>query len=96
MSTTSKPIIVGLGAISSEIVAPVLGSNFTYIENPTPQDFAIAEGALVRATFEFNKSVFDAMPNLKVIARTGVGIELVDLNEADDRIYQSALVHLLN
>ena len=85
MSTTSKPIIVGLGPISSEIVAPVLGSGFTYIENPTPQDLTIADGALVRAAFEFNKSAFDAMPNLKVIARTGVGTELVDLNEADVR-----------
>ena len=78
-------MIVGLGPISSEIVAPVLGSGFTYIENPTPEDLAIADGALVRAAFEFNKSVFDAMPNLKVIARTGVGTELVDLNEADAR-----------
>jgi phosphoglycerate dehydrogenase-like enzyme len=85
MSTTSKPIIVGLGPISSEIVAPVLGSGFTYIENPTPQDLAVADGALVRAAFEFNKSVFDSMPNLKVIARTGVGTELVDLKEADAR-----------
>ena len=85
MSTTSKPIIVGLGPISSEIVAPVLGSGFTYIENPTPQDLEIAVGALVRAAFELNKSVFDAMPNLKVIARTGVGTELVDLKEADAR-----------
>ena len=85
MSTTSKPIIVGLGPISSEIVAPVLGSEFTYIEKPTPEDLAIADGALVRAAFEFNKSVFDSMPNLKVIARTGVGTELVDLKEADAR-----------
>jgi phosphoglycerate dehydrogenase-like enzyme len=85
MSITSKPIIVGLGPISSEIVAPVLGSGFSYIENPTPQDLTIADGALVRAAFEFNKSVFDAMPNLKVIARTGVGTELVDLKEADTR-----------
>ena len=78
MSTTSKPIIVGLGPISSEIVAPILGSGFTYIEKPTSEDLAIADGALVRAAFEFNKSVFDSMPNLKVIARTGVGTELVD------------------
>ena len=78
-------MIVGLGPISSEIVAPVLGSGFTYIENPTPQDLAVAHGALVRAAFEFNKSVFDAMPSLKVIARTGVGTELVDLEEADAR-----------
>jgi phosphoglycerate dehydrogenase-like enzyme len=85
MSTASKPIIVGLGPISSEIVAPVLGSGFTYIEDPTPKDLEIAVGALVRAAFEFNKSVFDAMPNLRVIARTGVGTELVDLKEADAR-----------
>ena len=85
MSSTSKPIIVGLGPISSEIVAPVLGSGFTYIEDPTPKDLEIAVGALVRAAFEFNKSVFDAMPNLKVIARTGVGTELIDLKEADAR-----------
>jgi phosphoglycerate dehydrogenase-like enzyme len=78
-------MIVGLGPISSEIVAPVLGSGFTYTENPTPQDLAVAHGALVRAAFEFNKSVFEAMPNLKVIARTGVGTELVDLEEADAR-----------
>jgi D-3-phosphoglycerate dehydrogenase / 2-oxoglutarate reductase len=85
MSTPSKPIIVGLGAISSEIVAPIFGSQFIYIENPTQQDLAVAEGALVRAAFEFNKSVFDAMPNLRVIARTGVGTELVDLKKADAR-----------
>jgi phosphoglycerate dehydrogenase-like enzyme len=85
MSTSSAPVIVGLGPISAQIVAPVLGPGFTYIENPTPQDLEIADGALVRAAFEFNKSVFDAMPNLKVIARTGVGTELVDLTQADAR-----------
>ena len=85
MSQSSIPVIVGLGPISSEIVQPIFGSEFTYIENPTAQDLAVAQGALVRAAFEFNKSVFDAMPNLKVIARTGVGTELVDLNEADTR-----------
>ena len=59
MSTSSIPVIVGLGPISSEIVAPILGSQFTYIENPTSEDLAVADGALVRAAFEFNKSVFD-------------------------------------
>ena len=44
-----------MGPISSEIVSPILGSGFTYIENPTPADLAIAEGAIVRAAFEFNK-----------------------------------------
>ena len=79
------PIVVGLGPIARDIVAPILGLEITYIENPTVQDLAQAQGALVRAAFEFNKSVFDAMPKLKVIARTGVGTELVDLDEADAR-----------
>ena len=73
MSDSTSKIFVGLGPIAAEIVAPILGSQFTYIQDPTPADLALAEGALVRAAFEFNKSVFDSMPNLKVIARTGVG-----------------------
>lgn len=76
-------MVVGLGPISAEIVGPILGSGFTFIENPTASDLQKAEGAIVRAAFEFNKSVFDSMPNLKVIARTGVGTELVDLVVAD-------------
>ena len=83
MSSTSTPIVVGLGPIAAGIVAPILGTGFTYIENPTESDLQKAEGAIVRAAFEFNKSVFDSMPNLKVIARTGVGTELVDLVLAD-------------
>lgn len=79
----SPVIVVGLGSIAAEIVAPVLGSGFIYIENPTESDLQKAEGAIVRAAFEFNRSVFDSMPNLKVIARTGVGTELVDLVVAD-------------
>ena len=82
MSDSTSKIVVGLGPIAAEIVAPILGSQFTYIQDPTSADLASPEGALVRAAFEFNKSVFDSMPNLKVIARTGVGTELVDLAEA--------------
>lgn len=85
MNSPVNPIIVGLGPIATEIVAPILGSDFIYIENPNSADLAVAQGALVRAAFEFNKSVFDQMPNLRVIARTGVGTELVDLAEADAR-----------
>ena len=85
MSTNSHPIIVGLGPIAAQIVAPILGPDFSYIENPTPRDLEVAQGALVRAAFDFNRSVFESMPNLKVIARTGVGTELVDLAEADAR-----------
>ena len=85
MGDSTSKIVVGLGPIAAEIVAPILGSQFTYIQDPTPADLALAQGALVRAAFKFNKSVFDSMPNLKVIARTGVGTELVDLAEAAAR-----------
>ena len=85
MSNSSVPIIVGLGPISSEIVSPILGEGFKYVEDPTPADLAIAQGAIVRAAFEFNEAVFAAMPSLKVISRTGVGTELVDLKIADAR-----------
>jgi D-3-phosphoglycerate dehydrogenase/(S)-sulfolactate dehydrogenase len=85
MGDNTSKIVVGLGLIAAEIVEPILGSQFKYIQDPKPEDLALAQGALVRAAFNFNKSVFDSMPNLKVIARTGVGTELVDLAEADAR-----------
>jgi len=85
MGDNTSKIVVGLGLIAAEIVEPILGSQFKYIQDPKPADLALAQGALVRAAFNFNKPVFDAMPNLKVIARTGVGTELVDLAEADAR-----------
>ena len=85
MNQKTTPVIVGLGPIAAEIIEPILGEGFTYIENPTLGDLAIAEGAIVRAAFKFDKSVFDSMAKLKVIARTGVGTELVDLDEANVR-----------
>ena len=77
--------VVGLGSVASEIVQPVLGAAIKYIEAPNEQDLAQASGAIVRASFNFNNEVFAKMPNLKVIARTGVGTELVDLEIADQK-----------
>ena len=77
--------VVGLGSVASEIVQPVLGAAIKYIENPNALDLAQASGAIVRASFIFNNEVFAKMPNLKVIARTGVGTELVDLDIADQK-----------
>ena len=77
--------VVGLGPVASDVVQPVLGSAIKYIETPNEQDLAQASGAIVRANFVFNNEVFEKMPNLKVIARTGVGTELVDLNIADQK-----------
>ena len=77
--------VVGLGPVASDVVQPVLGSAIKYIETPNEQDLAQASGAIVRANFVFNNEVFEKMPNLKVIARTGVGTDLVDLDIADQK-----------
>ncbi len=77
--------VVGLGPVPAEIVQPILGEAIRFIEEPIESDLEIAEGAIVRANFRFNHQVFEKMPNLKAIARTGVGTDLVDLNIADKR-----------
>ena len=64
---------------------PVLGSAIKYVENPSATDLSEAVGAIVRANFKFDAAVFETMPKLKVIARTGVGVDLVDLTIADQK-----------
>ena len=77
--------VVGLGPVAAHIVQPVLGAEIKYIESPNAEDLSEAAGAIVRADFKFDASVFDSMPKLKVIARTGVGVDLVDLAIADQK-----------
>lgn len=78
-------LVVGLGPVEAEIVQPVLGSAIKYIEKPTDSDLKEASGAIVRANFKFDSSIFEKMPKLRVIARTGVGTDLVDLKIADSK-----------
>jgi D-3-phosphoglycerate dehydrogenase len=78
-------IVVGLGPITSAVVQPVLGSEIRFIENPTDSDLRNAVGAIVRAAYVVDASVIAGMPNLGVIARTGVGTDLVDLAAAEAR-----------
>ena len=78
-------IVVGLGPVATNIVQPVLGPAIKYIEEPTEADLSQASGAIVRANYKFDASVFEKMPKLKVIGRTGVGTDLVDLKIADDK-----------
>jgi D-3-phosphoglycerate dehydrogenase len=74
--------VVGLGQVDSSIVQPVLGPNIRFIEDPSESDLRHASGAIVRAAYKIAEKQLDAMPNLKVIARTGVGTELVDVTAA--------------
>jgi phosphoglycerate dehydrogenase-like enzyme len=77
--------VVGLGSVEAAVVQPILGPDLHFVEKPTEQDISDAVGAIVRGAFRFDAAQFAAMPNLKVLARTGVGTELVDLETAAER-----------
>jgi len=53
--------------------------------NPSDEDLAVADAAIVRAAFTVDAAMLDRMPALKVLARTGVGTDLVDVTEAARR-----------
>ena len=52
---------------------------------PTAEQRAQAVGAIVRADVTVDAAALDAMPHLKVLARTGVGVERVDVDQATRR-----------
>ena len=85
MSQTTTKLVVGLGPVTASVVEPILGSEIRFVENPTPEDIANAEGAIVRAAYVVDKKVLDQAKKLKVIARTGVGFDLVDIEESNRR-----------
>jgi D-3-phosphoglycerate dehydrogenase len=78
-------IVVGLGPVDESIVAPILGESHQLVNDPTPADLTDAVGAIVRGNVTVDREMFDAMPNLRVLARTGVGTERVDLDVARQR-----------
>lgn len=78
-------IVVALGPVEVDIVAPILGDSHLLVNNPTPADLTDAVGAIVRGNVTVDREMFDAMPNLRVLARTGVGTERVDLDVARER-----------
>lgn len=77
--------VVGLGQVDADIVQPVFGPHIRFIENPSKTDLAEASGAIVRAAYKVDRAALEAMTTLKVIARTGVGTELVDVEAASER-----------
>ena len=79
------PLVVALGKVDSALVQAELGPNLTLVSEPTADDLEQAVGAIARAAAVVDLEAFDSMPNLRVLARTGVGTEKVDLNEATKR-----------
>lgn len=86
MATLSTPqILVALGSVEAGLVEPELAPHQQLIHNPTEADLARADAAIVRAAYRVDRELLDRMPALKVIARTGVGTDLVDVAEANRR-----------
>lgn len=84
-SLTTPQTFVALGSVEPDLVEPLLSEHQRLIQDPTDEDLANADAAIVRAAYRVDRELLDRMPALKVIARTGVGTDLVDVAEANRR-----------
>ena len=80
-----KPIVVALGPVAPAAVVPILGDTAVLVTDPGPDDIAVAVGAIARADAVVDAAFLDRAPRLRVIARTGVGVDLVDVDAATAR-----------
>jgi phosphoglycerate dehydrogenase-like enzyme len=80
-----RPVVVALGAVDPTLATEVLGDRIQFVAQPGPEDLANAEGAIVRADAVVDGALLARAPRLRVLARTGVGVDLVDLEEASAR-----------
>jgi D-3-phosphoglycerate dehydrogenase / 2-oxoglutarate reductase len=76
---------VALGDVAPDLVTGHLPSDARFVADPGPEDLRGAAGAIVRADALVDTALLDRMPNLRVLARTGVGVERVDVAEATRR-----------
>jgi len=81
----TEPLVVGLGIVDPDLVTPVLGRRCRFVADPTDADLAIAQGAIARADAVVDTGFLARTPRLRVVARTGVGVEKVDLDAATAR-----------
>ena len=80
-----RPTVVGLGKVEPGLVSGVLGDAIAFVADPTDADLAVAQGAIVRADAVVDAVFLDRTPQMRVLARTGVGTDLVDLETATAR-----------
>ena len=80
-----RPVVVALGQVNPALVTRVLGDGVTFVADPGPADLAVAVGAIARADAVVDAAFLDRAPLLRVVARTGVGVDLVDLEAASAR-----------
>lgn len=85
MTAPLTPVVVGLGPVDPALVAPFLGEGVLFVSDPSAGDLAVAQGAIVRAAYDVDRALLDRMPALRVVARTGVGVDRVDVAAAHER-----------
>jgi D-3-phosphoglycerate dehydrogenase / 2-oxoglutarate reductase len=80
-----RPVVVALGQVDPALIAGILGDEVSFVAEPSPADLALAVGAIARADAVVGAELFQRAPRLRVVARTGVGVDLVDLEAASAR-----------
>jgi phosphoglycerate dehydrogenase-like enzyme len=83
--TIDRPVVVALGPVDPALVTGVLGDEIAFVADPSEQDIASAAGAIVRADAVVDAAFLARAPRLRVLARTGVGVDHVDLQAASAR-----------
>jgi D-3-phosphoglycerate dehydrogenase / 2-oxoglutarate reductase len=79
------PVVVALGAVDPALVSGVLDGHCRFVAAPSGAELAVAAGAIVRVDARVDRALLDRAPALRVIARTGVGVDLVDVPAATAR-----------
>lgn len=85
MASDVRPTVVALGEVPPALVIGTLGGEVRFVAQPGDADLAEAQGAIVRAGVVVDEALLAAMPRLRVLARTGVGVDQVDLAAATRR-----------
>jgi D-3-phosphoglycerate dehydrogenase / 2-oxoglutarate reductase len=79
------PVVVALGTVDPALVARAFDGHCRFVPAPDDADLAVAAGAIVRADARVDQALLGRAPALKVLARTGVGTDLVDVPAATAR-----------
>jgi D-3-phosphoglycerate dehydrogenase len=83
--TGPQPVVIALGAVDPALVSGVLDGHCRFVADPGAQDLSVAAGAIVRADARVDQALLRKAPRLRVVARTGVGVDLVDVPAATAR-----------
>jgi D-3-phosphoglycerate dehydrogenase / 2-oxoglutarate reductase len=79
------PLVIGLGVVDPGLVAEPLQGRCRFVADPTDADLRDAQGAIARADATIDTTFLNRAPRLRVIGRTGVGVERIDLDAVTAR-----------